>query len=235
MENTNIEQRPWFFNLNTDGAEAVVRFLHSSPSTIEECDTHTVTINGKKRRLRCNGDSCRMCADGNDVNHRIFIHLWNYTDDREMVWDRTDKIISQLNELYESWNPLNSAVVKIKRIGNEFPKYEITPVNPAQYSAVSEDLIDKKLMFRYTIKRSDEDIDVFLKTGTFPEKKPYIPKDQYYKQKEAANKTTSVVEEHTQDSTSQNVTPVENQDQDNVFVDTFDPFADSIFTKSNKF
>lgn len=232
MENNNNEQRPWFFNLNKDGDEAVVRFLHSKPDTIEECDTHTITVGDKRRRLRCNGDDCRMCDDGSDINHRMFIHLWNYTEDREMVWDRTDKIKTQINELFESWTPLNSAVVKIKRIGNEFPKYEITPVNPAQYKEPSEDLVDKQLMFRYTTKRSNEDIDVFLKTGAFPEKKLYVSKDQYKKQKEAANNTIKQETNSTQEPIEQVDNSVKNQD--NVFVDTFDPFADSIITKPKR-
>lgn len=233
MENVQ-EQRPWFFNLNQDGDEAVVRILHSKPETIEEMDIHTIKVGDKKKRLKCNGEDCEMCNDGSDINHRIFIHLYDYTDNREKVWDRTDKIIPQLQSLFESWNPLNSAVVKIKRIGNEFPKYDITPVNPNQYQDVDAALVDKKLAFRYVMRRDNNDISAFLKTGEFPERKPYVPKEEYMKQKEAEKASNEPVEEN--DGPFDISTPKQENrvDADNTVVDTFDPFADSIITKPKR-
>lgn len=185
MENKE-NQRPWFFNLVKDGDEAVVRLLHSTTKTIESVVSHRVTIDEKARRVRCNGDGCAFCASGKTPDTRIYVHLFDYTDNREKVWDRTDKIIPQLDKLLESWNPLHTAVVKITRKGNEFPKYEVVPQNPMNYVQVDESLIDAPIAKFYSTKRTNEDISAFLQTGKFPERKPFVPKEEYFKNKKAS-------------------------------------------------
>lgn len=189
MENNN-EQRPWFFNLNHDGDSAIVRLLHSNPKTIEAVDTHTIEVGGKKKRIKCNGSDCLLCADNNEPSRRIYVHLWDYSDNQEKVWDRTDKILPQLESLFETWGPLNTAVVKITRVGNEFPKYTIATLNPTQFAEPAKELIDKQIAVRYSMKRSNDEIKTFLETGSFPERKPFIPKDEYFKQKDAAKQST---------------------------------------------
>lgn len=230
------EQRPWFFNLMNDGEEATVRILHSSTKSIEKVDTHRIELAGKKKRIRCNGDGCPLCTNGNNVETRIYLHLYDYGDNKEKVWDRTDKIIPQLDKLFESWNPLNTAVVKIKRIGNEFPKYEITPLNPMNFTDVDKALVDKPIANRFSLKRSNEDITAFLNSGEFPERKPYIPKEEYKKMKQAEQQTNEPVDNN--DGPFGPATPTEKpqvqpqpQSVDN---NTFDPFADSIIVKPRK-
>lgn len=229
MENNNVnvnEQRPWFFNLIKDGDEAVVRILHSNPLTIESADTHRIEVAGKKKRVRCTGDGCPLCANGNQKDHRIYIHLYDYTDNKEKVWDRTDKILPQLNALFESWNPLNSAVIKIKRKGNEFPQYDLIVQNPTGYADVDKSLINKPEAFRYSLKRTNDEIKTFMETGAFPERKAFIPKEEYFKSKQEQE-----VQETSVNNELNNSTPIEDQSEDS---NTFDPFADSIITKPKK-
>jgi hypothetical protein len=209
MEN-NQKQRPWFFSLNKDGDEAVVRLLHSTTKTIESIVSHKVTIDGKFRRIRCNGDGCPLCSS-NRADSRIYVHLFDYTDNKEKVWERTDKIIPQLDKLLESWNPLHSAVVKITRKGNEFPKYDVVPLNPMSYSQVEDSLVDESIAKFYSTKRTNEDISVFLQTGSLPERKPFVPKEEYFKNKKSGANNP-------QDSTS--VKAVNEPKKD-----VFDPFA----------
>lgn len=182
MENKE-KQRPWFFNLTKDGDEAVVRLLHSTTKTIESVVSHRVTIGDKFKRIRCNVDGCPLCASGKVADKRIYLHLFDYTDNKEKVWDRTDKIIPQLEKLLESWNPLHSAVVKITRKGNEFPRYDVVPLNPMSYTSVDDSLIDESIAKFYSTKRTNEDIATFIQTGSLPERKPYVPKEEYYKNK----------------------------------------------------
>ena len=209
MEN-NQKQRPWFFNLVKDGDEAVVRLLHSTTKTIESVATHRATIGEKTRRFKCNGDGCPFCASGNKPDTRIYVHLFDYTDNKEKVWDRTDKILPQFDKLLESWNPLHTAVVKITRKGNEFPKYDVVAVNPTSYTSVDESLIDQPIAKFYSMKRTNEDLDTFLKTGQLPEKKPFVPKEEYFKNKKA---NENVPQETTKEVSKQSSQEV------------FDPFA----------
>ena len=208
MEN-NQKQRPWFFALTKDGDEAIVRILHSTTKTIESVVSHRVKIDDKFRRIRCNGDGCPLCSNG-APDSRIYVHLFDYTDNKEKVWERTDKIIPQLDKLTESWNPLHSAVVKITRKGNEFPKYDVVPLNPMNYTQVDESLIDESIAKFYSTKRTNEDITTFIQTGKLPERKPFVPKEEYFKNKKA---NANVPQENT--------TNVENNTTSNVF----DPFA----------
>ena len=170
-ENANT-QRPWYFNLRADGDSAIVKLLHTDTSTIEVIKSHRVTIDGKSRRVRCN-EGCPICASGSAAEERIYVHLFDYTDNKEKVWERTDKIIPQLVALQNSWNPLSSAVVKITRKGNEFPKYDIEVQNPMLFQDVASDLIDKPVAKLYSMNRTADEINTYLSTGSFPERKPY--------------------------------------------------------------
>lgn len=185
MSEQTQTQRPWYFNLKADGDTAVVRLLHSKTDTIERVVSHRVTVGDKQKKVRCVGDGCPLCAANNRADERIYLHLWDYTDNKEKVWERTDKIIPQLEALYKSWAPLNSAVIRITRKGNEFPKYDIEVQNPMAYDNVDNTLVDKQLAKFYSMKRTADEIQTFLTTGAFPERKEFIPKEEYKKMKTA--------------------------------------------------
>lgn len=215
--------RPWFFNLRNDGDCAVVRLLHSSTDTIESMETHRVTVDGKTKRIRCLGENCPACANSGESEKRIYVHLWNYDENKEMVWDRTDKILEQFKTLQESWSPLNSAVIKIVRVGNEFPRYNLEIQNPLNFSDVDKSLIDVKLAKFYSMNRNAEDIIKYYETGVFPEKKPYVPKSEY---KNMSEEEKNVFKDE----------PVQVPQQSNIDNNSpiFDPFMDAFITPSRK-
>ena len=112
--------------------------------------------------------------------------------------------------------------------GNEFPKYEITPLNPMNFTDVDKSIIDKPVANRFSLKRSNEDISAFLTSGEFPERKPYIPKEEYKKLKEEQKVNNENVESNSGNTAVQQNTSTSQSDN------TFDPFADSIITKPRK-
>lgn len=179
----NANTRPWYFNLKADGDTAIVRLLHSDTSTIESVKSHRVVVGDKKRRIKCLETDCPLCNSGNAAEDRIYVHLFDYTDNKEKVWERTDKIIPQLVTLQNSWNPLCTAVIKITRKGNEFPKYEIEVQNPNNFSLTPSDLIDKPVAKMYSMSRKAEEVQAFLDTGAFPERQAYVSKEEYAKMK----------------------------------------------------
>lgn len=183
MENDRLG----YFNLNEEGESAIVRILHSSTDTIESADMHWVeTASGKKKCVKCTGEDCPVCVTGSPITHKIFIHLFDYSDNTEKVWSRTDKILPQLNEVAEAWGNLAECVVKITRLKKEFPTYSITVQNAKMYEAVSPDLIDKKIAYRFYVTRSNDELSEFLSTGIMPEhKSTYVPKEEYFKNKDA--------------------------------------------------
>lgn len=213
-------QRLRYFNLRNDGDTAIVRVLHSSVSSIETEVTHRIEVDGKTKRIKCIGNGCPLCFGLNPKEPRIYIHVWNYGTQEEEIWDRTDKIIPQLTSIQESWSPLYSAVLKITRKGNEFPTYTIEPQNPMQYDAMEnyKDKVDKPYAKLFSLSRKKEEIETFLETGKFPEKKPFIPKDQYKAMKQQEKEAYQQQAAPQQSTTTQQPTETMN--------DYFDPFGD---------
>ncbi len=180
-------QQLQFFNLKEDKATAIVRLLHTGVHTIESQATHSIQVGNKTRKIKCLNEGCPLCAKEIRKDNRIYIHLYDYADNCEKVWDRTDKILPQLVELEGAWGRLCDSVVKITREGNDFPKYTVTAVNPASYTVVPPQLVDVPLARFYSLGRSKADIETFLATGAFPEKKAFIPKEEYLRQQKEKN------------------------------------------------
>ena len=180
-----------FFGLNNDGDSAVVRLLHSSVSTIERVPMHKIKVGDKYKSVKCNGDGCAICAkSGSAPTDRIFVHLYDYTDNTEKVWSRTDKIIPKFESLENDWGNLFNCVVRITRRGNEFPQYDVENLPPQKYAVVGTP--DEKIAYRYYCTRSNDEIEEYYKTGVLPahKKKEFVSKEEYAKQKKAKREGT---------------------------------------------
>ena len=184
-----MENRIEYFNLRNDGDTAVVRMLHTSTNTIESAKVHWVDVQGKKKNIKCCGENCPICGTNNQPLNRIFIHLIDYTDNnKEKVWSRTDKILSQLSDISNNWGGLINCVLQIKRVGTTFPKYEINVVNPMQFPPIpSQDMVDKKIGYMFYMTRSAQEMMQFYATGVLPahQRAEYVPKQEYANQKNA--------------------------------------------------
>lgn len=190
-----------FFNLNKSGDSAIVRILNTAPDNIEVKDVHRVDVGGKKKVIACLGEKgCPLCNKGIPTKARLYVHLWDYTDNKEKVWDRTPNpnFISSLREIFGSWGDLYNVALRITRDGDEFPKYNVLVMNPREYPAnFDKDAIDSKVAYRFSTYRSKDELEQFLKTGVLPDhvkkESNWIPKEEYKKMKEAekSNKNNS--------------------------------------------
>ena len=229
-----------FFNLKQSGDSAIIRLLHTSPSTIEHVMIHTVTTaDGKKRSVRCCGDNCPLCRTA--PSERIYVHLIDYTDGKEKVWNRTPTILKQLDELCQNWGDLSKLIIKITRNGNEFPKYDIMLMPPQNLGVVPPDIIDEKIAYRFYLYRTEEEIRQFLQTGVMPphvkqsnNANTYVPKEQYFQQQQNKYQQpnyqqTNFPNYHQQTVTPVNPTPAVNQQ----FTGYQPPYqSPSVFTSS---
>lgn len=222
MENNNTQtQRPYYLNLWHDGDSAVVRILHSSTKTIEKAKTHRIDVDGKHKRIKCLETDCPLCQNENVPTDKIYLHVFDYSDNTEKVWERTDKIIPQLEAVEKSWAPLDTAVLKITRKGEQFPQYSIEIQNPMAYAPVAKELIDKPLAKMYFLSRKKEDIEEFLSTGKFPERKPFLPKEEYRKLKEAEKAEFREDAQSTNIETNATFGVSQEPDFDDPFMDSF--------------
>ena len=183
------------FSLKNEGDSACVRILHTNTSTIEVFPVHTVQVGERYSTIKCCGENCPLCEKGEKAYDRAFIHLFDYTDNTEKMWVRTPSILSQLEDVANSWGKLSDCVIKISRGANrgKYPNYSIMVVNANQYAPVESSLIDQKLAYRFHSTRSVDELKEFVRTGVMPAhtKKEFIPREEYAK-KSANNKSENV-------------------------------------------
>lgn len=219
----NIE----FFNL-VDQQSAVIRILSTSVDKIERIGIHTIDVSGAKKRVRCLGNNCPLC-DENQANERLAVHLWDYTDNKEKVWNRTinEKFINLLKDVEENWGNLNDCVIKITREGAQFPQYSVTVQNPNKYpfpESLTEKDVDRDVGYRCCTYRSADELAEYMRTGFLPDhvkkqsNQEWLPKDQWIKKRneEEQNRKNA---ESIKSYESANNSSVE--DEEDVFVDPF--------------
>lgn len=209
------KERPWFFSLNKNEDTAVIRLLHTNTSTIEKMTVHKIELGGKKKKVKCLKEDCPLCKSGNKAEDKIYVHLFDYTDNKEKIWERSDRIIPQLEKIQEDWGDLNSVVLRVTRKGDKFPKYDTVPLPPRNYAEPDKELVDQPIAKFYALNRNKEEVETFLKTGAFPERKPFVPREEYLKNKNNGNNGYVPPEPPPQYQQK-----VENKQQD-----LFDPFA----------
>ena len=183
-----------FFNLN-DGESAVIRILSTTVAKIERKDVHVVNIAGKKKSINCLGSKCPLCSQaGMAISERLYVHLWDYTDNSEKVWNRTtnEKFMQMLADIERDWGDLSECVIRVTRSGRDFPSYTLDILNASKYAPVDKSLINTNVAYRFSLYRSADELNQFISTGVLPEHKksqssgqPWLPKSEWIKQQNA--------------------------------------------------
>ena len=75
-------------------------------------------------------------------------------------------------------------MVKITRIGEKFPKYEVTVLNPKNFESIDEKHIDEAVAYRMYLTRSVDELKEYYETGVLP---PHKKKEQAISKKEYFN------------------------------------------------
>ena len=182
-----------FFNLKSDGEEAVVRFMHDDVSDFEILTVHQITTaDGKYRKVGCIRDprepseKCPFCANSTPIQQKIYIKILQYektADGRIIatpkVWERSVQYAQTLKSYLDNYGPLSDIICKVIRHGA--PKdmkttYEIVPnLNKMIYR---DDIYVKDTKAfegyqadgRVVMNKSFDEISTYLATGAFPEK-----------------------------------------------------------------
>ena len=185
-----------FFNLNS-GESATVRILSSTVASIERVWVHTVAVGGKNKKFTCIAknsiDECPLCkaaANGNEsvkeATERLIVHLFDYTDGKEKIWNRTvnANFLANLKQIEDAWGGrICDCVITITRKGADFPKYELMVVNANMYPPLNMEMLDQSVGYRASSYRNSEEYEEFLRTGVMPAhkktEKAYAPKDRF--------------------------------------------------------
>ncbi len=138
-----------YFNLKKNGEEAIVRFMYDSPNEFNLYTIHTMQIDGKQRKVDCLHtpydpiSSCPICETGSKAQRKIFIKLLQYIKQEDgtiktvpKIWERSDRYVDTLSNLFNEYGNLSDQVFKIRRngeAGDTKTSYDIMYANPAIY------------------------------------------------------------------------------------------------------
>lgn len=136
-----------FFTLEDDGDTAVVRFLYQSHEELDWFVVHEVEIGGKKRWVQCTEEpDCPLCESLGRPSLKLFIQLIKKgKEDTVMTWERGQRFVPQMMELFQEHGDLTQHIFEIERKGKKGDtntKYFIhhiaeSPVDP-------EDLLERQ-------------------------------------------------------------------------------------------
>ena len=187
----NQQNQVGFFNLQNDGDEAVVRFMVDSLEDLEILTVHDIFVNGKFRQISCVRDprepieKCPLCAKGEKIKQVVFIKMIQYVNTpngveaKPVVWQRSASTYAfRLKGYLDNYGPLSNILCKVIRHGAKGDMkttYDIipnlSPVNFPQenYPILNEVFIDYSALGRIVLDKNEDDINVFINTGNFPE------------------------------------------------------------------
>ena len=206
--NTQYSNSVEFFTLANDGDEAIVRFMYDDVSQFNIMTVHSIQVGGKWRKVNCirepqePTDICPLCASGNNISNKFFIHMLVYTQDnngnitsKPVVWERGFNYATRLKTLLDEYGPLSGELFKVKRKGAKGSMdttYDILYCNPKIYNADMYPINtgafkDYNELGTIVLNKDAVAMNTFIATGAFPESQQantsnsapaYVPKPE---------------------------------------------------------
>lgn len=107
-----------FFVLPNDKDWADVVFLYKSANDVLVADVHYLNTSSYKGYVHCCESGCPACMRNIDVQHKIFIPLYNITKNKIEFWDRTTYFEQQLQKnVFQNFPDPSQCVFRITRNG----------------------------------------------------------------------------------------------------------------------
>lgn len=166
-----------FFSLKNDKDVARVRFLYNTIDDVEGVACHQVEINDKKRYVNCLREynqpitDCPFCASGKAQIAKLFVPLYDITEDKVKTWERGKKFFAKLSSLCSRYPNLVSHVFEIERngkAGEQTTTYEIFEVE--KDNSTLEDFPEApQVIGGLVLDKSADEMNYFLDYGEFPE------------------------------------------------------------------
>lgn len=164
-----------FFSLKNDKDTAVVRFMYNSIEDFVGYTAHQVEVDGRIRYVNCLRDyndpiaNCPLCASGNPVRAKAFIHVYDCDEQSVKIWDRGKSFIPKLSSLCARYNPLVSTPFEIERNGKKGDTSTTYDTYPMQSDDITlEDLPEmQKILGTLVMDKSFDELEDFVSTGKF--------------------------------------------------------------------
>ena len=170
-----------FFKLANDRDKATVRFLYRDIEDVEGTSVHRVEVgrdsNGKpiKRYVDCLRDysqpvdDCPFCREGYKVEAKLFIPIFNETENQMQIWDRGKKMFQKMSSLCSRYPNLVSHTFEIERngkAGEQTTTYEI--YETGQDDTQLDDFEDIPGTGSLVLEKSADDMEYYIECHQFP-------------------------------------------------------------------
>lgn len=114
----NEEKYKGLFRLVDDGNSADVIFLYRNIDDVLTCDTHYIKSADYSGYVHCCGRGCPACSKNIRVQTKLFIPLYNLTDNEIQFWDKPIRFEHQLSsDVFSKFPNPSEFVFKIIRHG----------------------------------------------------------------------------------------------------------------------
>lgn len=176
-----------FFGLENDKDVATVRLCHGDANDVEIISCHQIEVDGKRKKVSCLRSyddpvhMCPLCAIGNPLQVRYFIHLLQYERSfdgftgktEKKVWERGRTFQKEILGLSGRYNPLWKTAFEIERQGkkgDQTTKYGIYPMNYSLDELPIEDdqLENDSVLGTIILEKNADELNYFINNGEFP-------------------------------------------------------------------
>lgn len=157
-----------FFTLADDGDTAIVRFLYRSMDELDWFVVHEVEIGGKKRWVECSEeDNCPLCLKVGRPSLKLFIQLMQKgREDVVMTWERGQKFIPIIQDLFEQHGDLTQHLFEVVRQGKRGDSNTRYLVHHLGASQIGEDEILERQEFLgpegFILQKTHEEMEAIL-------------------------------------------------------------------------
>nr|DAQ11320.1 MAG TPA: hypothetical protein [Bacteriophage sp.] len=151
LKDYNEERYGGWFLLRNDGDYADVVFLYPSTDDVLIADTHYIKSPEYSGYVHCCGRGCPACAKNVKVQTKLFIPMYNFTDNEIQFWDRSGRMENQLmTDVFEKYPNPSEIVFRITRhgeAGSVDTRYEIAGVARNSAMPFARILADNHISF----------------------------------------------------------------------------------------
>lgn len=147
VQTYNEEKFGGYFLLRNDGDTADVIFLYQSTQDVLVADVHYIKSPEYSGYVHCCGKGCPACAKGIRVQTKLFIPVYNISDDEIQFFDRTMRFEPQLQQdVFSRYPNPSEYVFRITRhgaAGSVDTTYEIMAIGKNSFKSYDQILAEK--------------------------------------------------------------------------------------------
>lgn len=151
VKSYNDEKFNGLFLLRNDGDYADVIFMYRNEDDALIAETHYIKSADYSGYVHCIGRGCPACAKDIRVQTKLFIPLYNITDNELQFWDRSNRFESQLmHDVFQQYPNPSEYVFRITRhgaAGSIDTTYEIVGISKNTYKSYSQILAENNASF----------------------------------------------------------------------------------------